>query len=53
MKKGFAMVLALAMLLGACAMAEGRTLTVQGVGVVQVAADRAMPARARRPRFPR
>ena len=41
MKKGFAMVLALAMLLGACAMAEGRTLTVQGVGVVQVAADRA------------
>ena len=41
MKRIFAMVLALAMLLGIGAMAEGRTLTVQGVGVVKVSADRA------------
>ena len=41
MKKVFATVLALALLLGACAMAEGHTLTVQGMGAVQVAADRA------------
>lgn len=41
MKKLFAICLALMLLLGACALAEPATLTVQGVGVVNVDADRA------------
>ena len=41
MKKLIAICLVLTLLLGACAVAEQATLTVQGVGVVTVDADRA------------
>lgn len=41
MKKLIAICMMLAMLLGACAVAEQATMTVQGVGVVKVNADRA------------
>ena len=41
MKKLFVICLAVMLLLGACAVAEQATLTVQGVGVVTVDADRA------------